>query len=815
MRLATAAALAAGLLLASRVAALDGDAVGMTLDGRAFSGNPRVVVAQADLAYVGLDTGVEVWDLSSFTLVGSLYLPSPAHDIALQGSRAFVACGESGLVKLDVSDPANLQVMGSAPAGDARGVASNGTGSVVVVADAALPPGGLGLLVFDGTGPADPAPRGALALANGAHDVALTGSLALVALGADASLPSGLATVDVSTPTAPVQRGFLDTGLPAHGVDVDSSLRAYVATGLPLVGALVVADVSSPASPSQLSRASLGDAALGVDHDLADAWVSASSLGVVRFDVSNPAAPARVDALPLADDVVSTSIGNDGATVTRSSTGQSALVTFVAQPATPVTVLARADAYAEALGVALADGVAYVARRSRLAALDTSVSPPLELAAFAPPDADFSDVAASSGVAAVAQGECVRLVDVSNPPSFVELGQACVAVGAVAGLALDGPLLYVATGRSLDVFDVSLPSAPVLLTSFDAGAPVHDRIAVDGARGLLAGGPCVAPLDLSAPDAPVVQDALVTCLGEPTWGVAVAGDLGIVTGETNAAIVLDLAAVPYTDIARIPGGPAYGAAVAGTRLFLAEAEDGVSVHDLLVPAVPVFVASYDTSSTAVGVATDGAVAHVVTRDSQYWSILCDACASACALVARVDGPASACQGERAVLDASASSATTCAGALDFQWYEDGLALAGETAATLVIPASTGPGFHLYEVDATCSADPSCADVGSLRVEILAESAPTLDPASLRVVKQPATADFRTSWVVTSGTGDVNVHRDLDPARVSASAIDGTTVLATVPTATPSYVDADLPGANACFYIVAYPVGACSGGSVVP
>ena len=87
----------------------------------------------------------------------------------------------------------------------------------------------------------------------------------------------------------------------------------------------------------------------------------------------------------------------------------------------------------------------------------------------------------------------------------------------------------------------------------------------------------------------------------------------------------------------------------------------------------------------------------------------------------------------------------------------------------------------------------------------------LDPASLRVHKQPVESEL--SWVILSGAGQTNVHRSLDPRIVTASRVGPDSLFAVAPTT--SATDTDLPGTGRCFYYVVYGRASCSGGSVVP
>lgn len=801
------AAVLVACLVAGSAAARDGDSTGMTLEARAFTGNPRHVLVEGDLAWVALDTGIAAYDVSDPSVpveLSHLYLPSPAFDLARGGTNLFVAAGESGLVVVDTSDPSAPSVIGSFPAQDARSVAVSGV--TACLADAGLAPAGQALMILDIVAPSAPSLLAFLPLSNRPLDVAFEGSLALVGLGMNTGLPRGLVTVDMSVPSAPVERGFLDTGTPVNEIVLRGS-TAYLATGVALSGALVIADVSVPAAPVRIGRASIADAARGVAVFAGTAHVAASSLGLLAFDVSVPATPRRTDALVTGRETVAVASRGDIALVAeRTSSGWSA-VAAVATPGAPARYVGLSVLeFAETTSVATIVDRCYVLRRDGLTIVDAAAGPVNVLGSWRPADADFSAIAVSSGLAAVGQAACIRLVDVVDPATPVEIGSACLGDGAVIDAALEGPILYVATGRTLDVFDVADPAAPALLVSFDAGIAVSS-IAADGTRAVVGGNDSVVMLDVVDPASPIVQWSAAT--GDFVQSVVLEGGLIGVAGLVDSLILVDVAA--QSVVGTLPGGPAFDVALHGGRAFVAAAASGVLVIDVSAPGSPVVEASFDTSSMAVGVGTDGALVHVVTLDSQFWTMTCDACAASCSAVAVIAGPAAACEFEAVTLDGGMSASSSCAGGLDHQWSQDGTLLPGETGATLEVSTALTAGLYRFELAVTCSSDSACLDTATTTLRIEPESWAAVDEASLRVGRQGGFDEL--SWTITSGSGPVNVHRDLSPSRVAPSAIDDTTVIATV--ASSPYQETGFPGLDNCYYYVVYGLGACSGHSVVP
>ena len=89
--------------------------------------------------------------------------------------------------------------------------------------------------------------------------------------------------------------------------------------------------------------------------------------------------------------------------------------------------------------------------------------------------------------------------------------------------------------------------------------------------------------------------------------------------------------------------------------------------------------------------------------------------------------------------------------------------------------------------------------------------PTLDPASLRVRKVAGGEDL--SWTIASGSGETNIHRDVDPSVVADPAITAASIVSTV--AGTTYLNTFSPGLGACGYFTVFGRSACDGGSAVP
>jgi hypothetical protein len=107
--------------------------------------------------------------------VGSVDTPGDAYDVAVSGSYAYIADNSSGLRIVDISNPANPQIVGFViTPGDAWGVAVSGI--YAYVADEYA-----GLQVVDISNPASPQIVGSVNTPGDAYSVAVSGSCAYIA----------------------------------------------------------------------------------------------------------------------------------------------------------------------------------------------------------------------------------------------------------------------------------------------------------------------------------------------------------------------------------------------------------------------------------------------------------------------------------------------------------------------------------------------------------------------------------------------------------------------------------------------------------
>ncbi|MBD3336448.1 MAG: hypothetical protein GF355_13115 [Candidatus Eisenbacteria bacterium] len=308
--------------------------------GQDFTYGPDVVCGTSKYAYVGYDEYLYILDLvnpdpvpESVTNLGSI------EDIVVVGDHAYVLSYLAGLRILNVSDPQNPTAESTFPLSpyySDRVVVSGGRAYVTDGRD--------GLHIIDVSDPANPAEIGtydvlsvtqktavrddyaylahdddgvlivdigdlahpdlaAQALADEeVNDVALQGDYAFVASG------NGLHTLDITSPTAPVEVGSYE-GFYASDVLVDGNLGFVVEAVANEPYYLQIFDLTQVSDPLLLGTLELPTLSWGLTKSGDHIFIAAHDGGVWVVDVSEAAEPTLVDTiiLPSVTEVVAES----------------------------------------------------------------------------------------------------------------------------------------------------------------------------------------------------------------------------------------------------------------------------------------------------------------------------------------------------------------------------------------------------------------------------------------------------------------------------------------------------------------------------
>jgi hypothetical protein len=372
---------------------------------------------------------VDIVDPASPNIIGGIDTPGYAVDVALAGTRAFVADGDAGLQVIDISAPSSPAIVGSAP-GTAHSVAAVDSLALVIdtlsdldifrISAAGVP------TQFWSTGTPSPA----------IGRIELHADYAYIANGSH-----GIQVIDISDfPPDPIL-GSAELPVPtyAHAVTVAGNV-AYLAQHQ----RFRLLDISNPASP------------------ILGGYVESSPPGSFPRDitVTGPYAYAIYNYPDLPDKgaYVSTTIFQ---------------VIYTPYFTGPTVLGALETAFGRGTAIDVYGFNVYVAYRrdnqtlpdtSGLAVIDISDRTSPTLVGDLRLDGSAHGLAVIGSHAFVGGGSALRLIDLTDPTSPTLAGNFEMSAGAF-DLVVRDTLAYVTGDHALQVISVSDPESPVILGS--------------------------------------------------------------------------------------------------------------------------------------------------------------------------------------------------------------------------------------------------------------------------------------------------------------------------------------------------------------
>jgi hypothetical protein len=486
---------------------------------------------------------IDVADPAHPQAIAHLATPGVARNIAMYGDHALLACSEDGLVAVDVSDPhAPVQVGAVNTPGYCWAV--DVVGDLAVVAD------GSTVRVYDVSDPATPFLVGLTPAGDMAVDVAASGADTTIYV---ADMTAGLSVVDIADPARPSILGTLPLFPWTTAVRVQDGMLCAVGD----IFGFYMVDVGDPARPEIVSTVEIARGNMyGFRYDGGEILLPCGGIGLQRWDVVDPSAPVPagsigtfgtclaidvagslmaaasywtgmmcVDVSDAARPVMIGETGTEDRAMDVAVAGNLAVLADnmsgfglvdVSDPAHPREVARyTGDEFAQALGTAIRDSLAYLAHGSvdglqildvgdpaspiLLGSLDTDgiargVDVEGGLACVADDDAgclvvDVSDptapkrlscvalpgvalhvaISGSSAFVAAKTGG-LRIIDISDPAHAAEVGHFDVWGGSVLGVDADSSFVYLACGRvGVRILDARDPAAPVEVARFRTG----------------------------------------------------------------------------------------------------------------------------------------------------------------------------------------------------------------------------------------------------------------------------------------------------------------------------------------------------------
>jgi hypothetical protein len=461
---------------------------------------------------------IDISDPSNPTFI-DLYEPplGYVYSVEIAGDHAYIST-TTGLLVLDISDPANLTPVGE------QSVSSVGL-DVAVAGDYALVANNVSIEVFDISDPTNPIPAGSCTTPQGAYGLEVCGDYVYVA-NADA----GVSVLDISDPTGPV----LIKTLPVAG----NAQRLTIAGDHAFVpaGDLLVLKITDRIDPYLAGSQALGQAtrtAIAGDY----AFVANGLAGLGVMDVTDPTNPVVVGTLDTPGSANALAVAGDCAYIADGDSGF-----YVADITDPLgaTYLGDCAIAGTAWDVALAGNHAYVATDDAgLQVIDIAdPSAPVAVGEYLFPTL-ARGVAVAGNYAYVGVYTLGLIVlDISDPANPTLAG-SCDTPGRAYGVTISGNYAYVADYWSgMQVIDISDPTTPVLVGDYDSPGNTR-QVAVSGDWAFLADySEGLQVVDISDPLNPAlagVHDDLGT-----VYGVTVSGDQAYVSAYGSGLRVVDV-----------------------------------------------------------------------------------------------------------------------------------------------------------------------------------------------------------------------------------------------------------------------------------
>jgi hypothetical protein len=214
------------------------------------------------------------------TWIGSIYTPTKAFDVKLEGRFAYVVGWEDDFYGnyfgsfsiIDIQFPSAPNLISSMYINDAYGIDVYGNFAYIAESNA-------GLTIYDISNPSSPVLVGQRMLPSSAKDVKVIGNLAYVA-----AEYAGLRIIDISNPTNPVEIGFFDS--PGRSFDVE--VRDTIAYLADYTGGFFCIDISNPTNPIVLNEYPAGDAVIDIDLKDTLAYYTDGYAGIKVLNISDP-----------------------------------------------------------------------------------------------------------------------------------------------------------------------------------------------------------------------------------------------------------------------------------------------------------------------------------------------------------------------------------------------------------------------------------------------------------------------------------------------------------------------------------------------
>jgi hypothetical protein len=454
-----------------------------------LGGSVSAIAISGGYAYVGQGQDfvvLDVDDASNPVEIGRVTIPSFVNDVDVAGDYAYLACKDTGLVIVDVSEPAKPEIETSFDTADH-------------------------------------------ALTYYVNGIDVAGKYAYMT-----SSASGLVIVDISHPSNPEFSGIYE----AHHVNdvVVSGNFAYVAGGSK---GLMIVDISNPSTPTLTGNYSIVDYASDVAVSGDYAYVTSVNNGTIYcIDIHMPAKPVLECSHDAPGCTKNIAVSENHIFV---SSSEGLLVFNISYP----TVIVPAGNYSTTTSskVVVSGNYAYVADGANgLSIVDISNPSALQLTgsydnAFFARSVTVSD----NHIYIAAYKDGLLVTDISDPNDPEIIG-SCDFDGSASDIAISGDHAYVTSyDDGLVVFDISEPSEPKLIGSCYPsgiiGSGHFSAVTVSGNTAYVASSFYgLYAIDISTPSSPRIMDNY-RCYA---YGVDISGKYAYVAGYWDGLLIIDV-----------------------------------------------------------------------------------------------------------------------------------------------------------------------------------------------------------------------------------------------------------------------------------
>lgn len=219
-------------------------------------------------------------------------------------------------------------------------------------------------------------------------------------------------------------------------------------------------------------------------------------------------------------------------------------------------------------------------------------------------------IAISGSYAYVATGGGIRVFDVSNPTSPVQIGTTTNIQDFAFSIAARGNYVFATGYPKLQVYDVTTPSSPFRIGSVSGGSPIGLKVIdVAGDTAYVGDGQILNTFDVSTLNSPSLFQATNT--QQYIWTLNVASNVASVTsnlgfGSWDVSTPSSCSLVFFTNVLSLGENYVAGYVRHNGIAYVSEWPSAISIFDISNPAAVTFLKRTNVAPSMDGVAIAGA-----------------------------------------------------------------------------------------------------------------------------------------------------------------------------------------------------------------